>query len=79
MISERDTILIVGKFFNDCLNFWLKDGKEYHEAFEFALSDASKIKHDPFVPQGDLLDADAHRKCIEYIRERIKNENKNWI
>lgn len=68
MISKEETIYLVNRFFEKCFEFWANDGKSGKEAFDLALKETAEIKHNPFVPMGDLLDPNAQREYIEKMR-----------
>ena len=72
MINKEDTTYLVNRFFEDCFAFWINEGKDDRDAFEIALKEASQIKHNPFVPAGDLLDVDAQREYIEKMKKEIE-------
>ena len=66
MLDANKTQAILERFFNDCLCFWKRTGSDERQAFEYALDDVKTLKHDPFVPAGDLLDPVAKEKFIKY-------------
>ena len=72
MISKENTIYLVNRFFEECFTFWVNEGKDDREAFEIALKEASQIKHNPFVPVGDLLDQDAQHEYIEKMKKELE-------
>lgn len=74
MMSEIDTILMLDSFFRYCFEFWVKNGKQSEQAFYLALQETSKLEHDPFSPQGDMIQKKVLQKYIEY--RKIKGEPK---
>ena len=43
----------------ECMGFWEKEGKNNLTAHKYAMKDIEYMEHDPFSPNGDLLDPDA--------------------
>lgn len=72
MINKIDTTYLVNRFFEDCFAFWVNEGKDDREAFELALKEASEIKHNPFVPAGDLLDREAQAEFIAKMKKELE-------
>ena len=66
MLNEKETQVILEKFFNNCVNFWKREGHEYKEAFALAIEDAKKISTNPFSPCGEKLDVGAQIQFIKY-------------
>lgn len=66
MLSKKETELTLEHFFNDCLNFWKRQGHDERKAFECALEDVRNIQTDPFSPCGDKLDEETQLKFIHY-------------
>lgn len=66
VLSKRETELVMEQFFNDCLNFWKREGYDSRNAFEKALNDVRSLERDPFSPCGDKLDEEAKLKFIHY-------------
>lgn len=66
MLNKHETELTMEKFFNDCLNFWKRQGHDERKAFEMALFDTRTITTDPFSPCGDKLDEETRLKFIYY-------------
>lgn len=52
MKTYEETILIVERFYNECLRFWKGDKDN-------ALADVALLKHDPNIPNGDMLNREA--------------------
>ena len=66
MLNERETQLVLERFFNDCLKFWTREGCDERNAFEKALDDVRVIKTDPFSPLGHVIDLETKEKFIHY-------------
>ena len=75
MIGEKETINLLDAFFEDCLKFWVKEGKDYEVAFELAVNEVSQATHNPFSPAGDFLDEDTKQKYISKINRVHKLQN----
>lgn len=66
MLTERETELILDKFFGECFRYWKMQGYEERSAFEHALDDIKRLKHDPYVPVGKPIDLGTKAKFIHY-------------
>jgi len=66
MIDAKETEKILDKFFRECWRFWRLRGNTSRQSFENALKDIRNIKHNPYVPTGDLLNEEAKQKFIHY-------------
>lgn len=66
MVSKKDTMYLLERFFGKCFEFWVNEGKDDREAFELALGETKEINTNPFSPQGDRLDPEAKAKFIRY-------------
>ena len=67
MLDARKTQIALERFFNDCLKFWSSDNKlNDRQVFENALDNVRTLKHDPFVPAGELLDPITKANFIRY-------------
>lgn len=40
----------------NCFKFWKDNGKNIYEALQYAVEETSKLKHNPFVPNGKEVD-----------------------
>ena len=72
MINKDDTTYLVNRFFEECFEFWLNEGKDDREAFELALKETSEIDRNPFVLMGDLLDPKAHQEYIVKMKKELE-------
>lgn len=79
MIGKKETIDLLDRFFEDCLAFWLSQGKDNQEAFELALNETSQITYDPFTPMGDLLDPDVQREYINKMKIASCEDKEEYI
>ena len=68
MIGKEETIYLLHSFFQDCMAFWLREGKSDREAIELALNEISQVTHDPFTPAGDLIDHCAKQEYINKMK-----------
>ena len=75
MLSYKETYKILVEFFNDCVGFWILKGvKDYKEAFAAAIKDVEGTTHDPYSPQGKLLDVEAKTSFIKYRKMDLRNK-----
>lgn len=70
MLSKEKTMEILEQFSQECYDFWIRQGKSHKDAFELALKDIKDVKHDPYVPCGELLDAEAKEEFIKNERNK---------
>ena len=66
MLSERESELVLEKFFNECLRYWDTQNYDERDAFRLALEDIKRIKHDPYVPAGKPINLKAKENFIHY-------------
>ena len=66
MLTAQETEKVMEKFFNECFRFWKSTNLDASAAFENALQDVKRLKHDPYVPAGDLLNEEAKNKFVHY-------------
>lgn len=66
MLTAKETEKVLKKFFLECWRFWKLRGNTERQSFENALEDVKRLKHDPYVPTGDLLNEEAKQKFIRY-------------
>ena len=75
MLNREETYKILVEFFEDCVRFWvLKGVKDYKEAFALAIKDVEGTKHNPYSPQGELLDVEARALFIKYRKIDLRNK-----
>ena len=53
-LGEDITRHIIRKFYNQCIDFWLREGKAQKEAAELAYQDCSKLKMNPYLSTDEL-------------------------
>ena len=66
MLTAQETEKVLDKFFRECWRFWKLRENTDRQSFENALKDTRNLKHNPYVPTGDLLDEEAKQKFIRY-------------
>lgn len=72
MENKIKTIHLLSSMFADCFGFWINEGLSVVEALQRALSEISEMKHNPFEPQGDLLDPEGKQEFMERIEKDLK-------
>ncbi|MDY0407192.1 hypothetical protein P5G51_019315 [Virgibacillus sp. 179-BFC.A HS] len=81
---DQRTERVLDGFYNDCLSFWNKE-KEHGTVLskspeQLAIKDVSLIKHDPSVPNGDLLDESTKQVWLKEKRNQLlDNKSKAQI
>ena len=66
MLTEKETEIVLEKFFNECLRYWTMQGFNAREAFENALDDVRNVKSNPYVPTKSPIDLGVKAKFIHY-------------
>lgn len=73
MKSKEHTIRILTTMFTDCFRFWLFEKESVGGALKKALSEVSKMTHNPFDPHDKLLDKEGKQEFIERIERDLKH------
>lgn len=71
MESKTNTIRLLTKIYADCFGFWLLEGKSVQESLLLALTEISEMTHNPFEPQGELLDVEGKQEFTERIEREL--------
>lgn len=69
MLNAQNTKEIVNKFYEECVRFWMREGREAIEARRLAIRDCECLRHDPNVPKGEELDLAAKDEFLEKLRK----------
>ena len=69
MLNAERTKEIINSFYEDCVKFWIREGRETTEARRLAIRDCEELKHDPFSPCGEELDLKAKDEFLEKLRK----------
>lgn len=72
MENKKETLRILNLFYTDCFKFWLVEGKNIKTALVSALNETMEVTHNPFDPQGKLLNTDAKNEFINRIINDLK-------
>lgn len=67
MLTVQETVKVLLPFYEDCVKFWLREGKTKSAAVQMALQDIESISTNPFEPNGDWLNQEAKHYFMEYI------------
>lgn len=65
MMNFDETIKVLTTFYMDCAIYHSKQCGDPHKAALLALQDVKSISHNPFSPNGEKLDTEAHKLFIE--------------
>ena len=71
MLNERETQLIIERFFQECIVFWNRNKTNSREAFKMAIRNIECLTHDPYEPCGKLIDIATRDKFIRYRKEDL--------
>ena len=71
METKTNTIRLLTKMYSDCFGFWLLEGKSVQEALLLALTEIAEMTHNPFEPQGDLLDIEGKQELVTRIEKEL--------
>lgn len=55
MLSSKETLIVLEKYFDECIAFWKRRGFDDKKAFKLSISDIEVIRNDPFSPRGRIL------------------------
>ena len=58
-LSYQETLHTLQRFYIDNIAYWESQGKTPREAHCTAIQEVAQATHDPFVPNGQCLNADA--------------------
>ena len=67
VMTIKETMAVLFPFYDDCVKFWLREGKPHSEAVQLALTDIENLKTNPYEPNGDWLDQDSLDAFIEFM------------
>lgn len=67
MLTVQETVKVLLPFYEDCVKFWLREGKVKPVAVEMALKDIESLNTNPFEPNGDWLNQEAKQAFMEYM------------
>ena len=78
MVDAKETKEMLKRFAWDCYEFWANelDTEDDREVWPKAIKDIEGVGHDPFSPQGDVLDADAKAEFINQLKQDLGIERK---
>ena len=66
-LTIQETVKVLLPFYEDCVKFWLREGKTKSVAVQMALQDIESLNTNPFEPNGDWLNQEAKFYFMEYI------------
>ena len=70
MLNANKTKKLLREFTWQCYEFWANelDTDNDKEVWQRVIADVEECKHDPFSPQGELLDMDAKAEFIKQLK-----------
>ena len=71
MLNEKETELIIERFFKECLAFWNRTITDTREVFKRAIRDIETLTHDPYEPCGKLIDISTRDKFVKYRKQDL--------
>lgn len=66
MLTEKETEVVLEKFFNECFRYWKMQGCDDRVSFESALDDVKRVKSNPYVPTREPIDLGVKAKFVHY-------------
>lgn len=76
--SKEIQIEVLEEHYRQCLAFWKREKHSEITAQAMALNDILRTRYNPFVPRGEVLDAEVHKTVVDNILqefcETVKNE-----
>ena len=67
VMTIKETMAILFSFHDECVKYWLHEGKPHSEAMNLALQDIEGLSTNPYDPNGDWLDQEAKLHFMEYM------------
>lgn len=71
-------IEVLEEHYRQCIAFWKREKHSEITAQAMALNDIFRTRHNPFVPRGEVLDAEVRKTVVDNILqefcETVKNE-----
>lgn len=55
MLSAKETLIVLEKYFDECIAFWERRGFDDKKVFDLSISDIEVIRNDPFSPRVRVL------------------------
>lgn len=70
MLDAKETKSLLKKFAWTCYEFWANelDTDDDENVWQMVIKDLEGTNHDPFSPQGELLDAEAKAEFMKELR-----------
>lgn len=76
--SKEIQIEVLKEHYRQCLAFWKREKHSEITAQAMALNDILRTRHNPFVPRGEVLDAEVRKTVVDNILqefcETVRNE-----
>ena len=78
MVNAKETKELLTRFAWDCYEFWANElgTDDDIKVWPRAIKDVEGVNHNPFTPQGDVLDADAKAEFINQLKQDLGIERK---
>lgn len=70
MLNAEETKKLLKEFAWECYEFWANElnTDDDKEVWLKAIKDIEEVTHNPFTPQGDLLDVEAKAEFIKQLK-----------
>lgn len=73
MLDAKETKSLLKEFAWTCYEFWANelDTDDDENVWQMVIKDLEGTNHDPFSPQGELLDAEAKAEFMKELRVNL--------
>lgn len=73
MMNAKETKKLLKEFAWECYEFWANELNidDDREVWLKAIKDVEGVTHNPFSPQGELLDAEAKAEFIQQLKQDL--------
>ena len=70
MLNAKETKKLLKEFSWSCYEFWVNELETYNdkEVWPNVIKDLEDTNHDPFSPQGELLNAEAKAEFMKELK-----------
>ena len=73
MLNAKETKKLLKEFAWDCYKFWANelDTDDDTQVWSKVMMDLQGVSHNPFTPQGELLDTEAKAEFINQLKQDL--------
>ena len=73
MLNAKETKRLLKEMAWSCYEFWVNELETYNdkEVWPNVIKDLEVTNHDPFSPQGEILDAEAKTEFMKELKQNL--------